>query len=270
MTELPSPLTPPDCDLRDFPFMPLDVVRLRDSDLSGTPDAEIFRAGVLSWCASWHQIPAASLPDDDAAIARLIGMGRDVKGWKKLREAGALRNWIKCSDGRLYHPVVAEKAIEAWQKKESYQSFRDSQSQKGKIGAAKRWSQKNNGTGHSHGHKPENSLKGQEQGQGEVSPVSPDGETGRTAAPRKPEGGKASQPEDPWREVYRRGRDILGNSAGGVITNLRKTFNDKPRKVLAKLEDAAEQREPLKWINAFLWQHGPPGLEGIDTAGGFI
>lgn len=36
MTELqlPEPLTPPDCDLRDFAFMPLDVARLRDSDLA--------------------------------------------------------------------------------------------------------------------------------------------------------------------------------------------------------------------------------------------
>ena len=29
--EQPAPLTPVDCDLRDFAFMPLDVVRLRDA-----------------------------------------------------------------------------------------------------------------------------------------------------------------------------------------------------------------------------------------------
>ena len=51
-SELPSPLTPPDCDLRDFPFMPLDVVRLRDSDLAATESAEAFRSAVLLWCAS--------------------------------------------------------------------------------------------------------------------------------------------------------------------------------------------------------------------------
>ena len=32
-------------------------------------------------------------------------------------KAGALRGWIKCGDGRLYHPVVAEKANEAWLQK---------------------------------------------------------------------------------------------------------------------------------------------------------
>lgn len=114
MTE---PLTPADCDLRDFPHMQLDVLRLRDSDLAAVPDAEVFRAAVLSWCVAWHQVPAASLPDDDAALCRLLGYGRDIKTWQKIRAAGALRGYVTCSDGRLYHPVVAEKAVDAWQKK---------------------------------------------------------------------------------------------------------------------------------------------------------
>jgi hypothetical protein len=113
---LPEPLTPADCDLRDFAFMPLDVVRLRDSDLAATETAEAFRAAVLLWCASWHQLPAASLPDDDRVLANLAGYGRVVKEWQKERE-GALRGWVKCEDGRLYHPVVAEKARDSWRGK---------------------------------------------------------------------------------------------------------------------------------------------------------
>lgn len=66
MTVASSPLVPADVDLRDFAFMPLDVLRLRDSDLASIEDAEAFRCSVLSWCVSWHQVPAASLPDDDA------------------------------------------------------------------------------------------------------------------------------------------------------------------------------------------------------------
>ncbi|WP_284459596.1 DUF1376 domain-containing protein [Cupriavidus campinensis] len=116
MNALPEPLTPPDCDLRDFQFMPLDCGRLRDSKLvSHVPPAQCFFAVIL-WCASWHQIPAASLPDDDIELARLAGFGFVVKEWKKVR-AGALYGWIKCADGRLYHPVVAEKARDAWQAK---------------------------------------------------------------------------------------------------------------------------------------------------------
>lgn len=111
-----QPLTPSDCDLRDFQFMPLDVVRLRDSDLAALEDPAACWAAVLLWCAAWHQLPAASLPDDDRVLSQLAGFGRVVKEWQKVRE-GALRGWIKCSDGRLYHPVVAEKAREAWQSK---------------------------------------------------------------------------------------------------------------------------------------------------------
>lgn len=96
--------------------MPLDVVRLRDSDLAAIETAEAFRAAVMLWCSSWHQLPAASLPDDDRVLANLAGYGRVVREWQKERE-GALRGWVKCSDGRLYHPVVAEKAVEAWRGK---------------------------------------------------------------------------------------------------------------------------------------------------------
>jgi hypothetical protein len=117
MTDLPAPLVSADVDLRDYPAMMLDVVRLRDSELATHPDGELFRANVLSWCVAWHQIPAASLPDDDATLARLLGYGRDMRTWKKVRAAGGLRGWVKCSDGRLYHPVVAEKANEAWRTK---------------------------------------------------------------------------------------------------------------------------------------------------------
>jgi len=115
--DLPSaPLTPPDCDLRDFKFLPLDVVRLRDSELASNETPEACWAAVLLWCASWHQVPAGSMPDDEmwiATQARYAIRGKIDKAWKGVR-SGALRGWIKCSDGRLYHPVVAEKARDAW------------------------------------------------------------------------------------------------------------------------------------------------------------
>lgn len=112
-----DPLTPADLDLRDFPYMPLDVVRLRDSDMAVVSTGEQFRAAVLLWCAAWHQVPAASLPDDERLLANLAGFGRDVKGWRAIAEP-ALHGFVSCSDGRLYHPVIAEKAIEAWAAKE--------------------------------------------------------------------------------------------------------------------------------------------------------
>lgn len=126
MTELPTPLTPADCDLRDFMFMPLDVLRLRDSDIAVISSGDEFRCAVLLWCASWHQVPAASLPDDDVILSGLSGFGRVIKEWKKVRE-GALRGWIKCIDGRLYHPVVAEKANEAWRGRLDYREKKEAE-----------------------------------------------------------------------------------------------------------------------------------------------
>lgn len=114
MDGLPDPMTPPDCDLRDFPAMLLDVVRLRDSELSAGESAEAFRAAVLSWCVSWHQLPAGSLPNDDAKLAYLLGYGRDLTTWRAARAAGGMHGWVLCSDGRLYHPFVAEKVMALW------------------------------------------------------------------------------------------------------------------------------------------------------------
>ena len=114
--QLPAPLVPPQVDLRDFAFMPLDVRRLRDSRLVAIKKPEEIVAAVMLWCASWHQQPASSLPDDDFELAQLAGYGRAVDRFRKLK-AGALYGLIKCSDGRWYHPVVAEKAIDAWNEK---------------------------------------------------------------------------------------------------------------------------------------------------------
>lgn len=122
----PDPLVRPDVDLTDFPYMPLDVRRLRDSGLASKVSGDAFRAAVLLWCASWHQVPAASLPDDDEELASLAGygFGSGVRDWRKIR-AGALRGWVKCSDGRLYHGVVAEKANEAWTSKLQHRHRRE-------------------------------------------------------------------------------------------------------------------------------------------------
>jgi len=124
--QLPAPLVPSNVDLRGLPYMPLDVNRLRDSYLSISATGEEFRAAVLLWCASWNQVPAASLPDDDTALAAYAGFGRDLKGWKKARK-GALHNFVKCSDDRLYHRVVAEKALEAWEERKDYRDKRENE-----------------------------------------------------------------------------------------------------------------------------------------------
>lgn len=112
MNEL-FPLVPPEVDLRDFREMPLEFERLFASDtwVLGTSEEKV--AAFHLWCKSWHQVPSSSLPDDDRILQHLSAAG---PRWKKLR-AHALRGWVKCTDGRFYHPVVAEKALRAWSAK---------------------------------------------------------------------------------------------------------------------------------------------------------
>lgn len=112
MTEaLPAPLTPADCDLRGLQFMPLDVQRLLDSDMFALATGDEFKAAFVLWAKAWWQAPAASLPDDERILARLAAVS--LSEWRALMPM-ALRGWIRCRDGRLYHPVVAEKALESW------------------------------------------------------------------------------------------------------------------------------------------------------------
>lgn len=108
-----SPLTPPDCDLRDFPRMMIDINRLRGSEFDSTLDDAAWRAGLNLWLTAWHQVPTASLPADDANLAKAAGLGRDVKTWRKVKDV-ALRGWKLCDDGKLYHQVIAEIALEVW------------------------------------------------------------------------------------------------------------------------------------------------------------
>jgi tripartite-type tricarboxylate transporter receptor subunit TctC len=64
----------------------------------------------MLWCAAWHQKPAASLPNDDRALARLAGYGFDIESWLKVK-AGALRCFIECLlhvPYRLETPAVAD------------------------------------------------------------------------------------------------------------------------------------------------------------------
>src|SRR5215207_6594485 len=78
---------------------------------------------------AWHQVPAGSLPDNDRVLARFAMC--DGSEWGRLRER-AMKDWCRCSDGRLYHPVVAEKALEAWLERLMHRKA-------GAAGNARRW-----------------------------------------------------------------------------------------------------------------------------------
>jgi hypothetical protein len=105
----PAPLVPPALDLRDFRWMRLDLIALFNSDFNSLADDAAWRAGVTLWGRAWHQVPAGSLPDDDALLCNLAGFGRDLKKWAKIRSA-ALHGFVRCADGRLYHRFLCAMA----------------------------------------------------------------------------------------------------------------------------------------------------------------
>lgn len=116
--QMPAPLVPADADLRDFAYTPIYRARLFGSAFHARASDAEWRAGVTLWLKSWDQTPPGSLPDDDIELCRLAELARDLKTWKRLR-AGALHGWIKCSDGRLYHKVVAEVVNESIKRKKA-------------------------------------------------------------------------------------------------------------------------------------------------------
>lgn len=126
--ELPDPLVQRNVDLKGFKGFMLDVDRLLASELVALASPEQLSAAFMLWCRAWKQSPPASLPDDDAILASFSGAGRK---WSKVKDM-ALRGFVKCSDGRLYHRVLAEEANEAWRRREKYRS-------RAKTAADSRW-----------------------------------------------------------------------------------------------------------------------------------
>lgn len=116
----PTPLVPEEVDLRSFTYMELDVA-LRQSEFAITASGAAFKAAVLLWCAAWHERPAGSLPNNDQLLAHFANFGADIEGWLKVKDE-VLRDFVLCSDGRLYHPSLSEKAIKAWGAKRNQQN----------------------------------------------------------------------------------------------------------------------------------------------------
>lgn len=126
VSEFPAPLVPPEVDLRGLEYMPLLGGKLFGSDFNlDATDAE-FRVGLQLWWAAWNQVPAGSLPREDHRICKLAGLGENPAKWRKVRER-VLKGFVECSDGRLYHPVVAEQALIAWEKRAEDREVRENE-----------------------------------------------------------------------------------------------------------------------------------------------
>lgn len=247
MTE---PLVPSDLDLRNMAFMPLDVVRLRDSDIARKESGESFRAAVLLWCAAWHQVPASSLPSDDVSLASYAGFGRDIKGWQKIK-MGALHGFIECSDGRLYHSVIADKALEAGRKREAYRK-------RTKSATDARWKRDGLRNGERNG------LRNGERTDcnTDVSVSVRDKE--KNSEPNGSDAKASPIYTDSTHELWGEGIPILRNlgvserdARSNVGRWLRETKNDAQR-VLGAIQRARDARaiEPIAWVTRGLQTNG--------------
>lgn len=108
-----APLVDPEVDLSGMECMMLDTQLLLDSSLAiKATDAE-FRGAVFLWCTAWREKPHGSLPSDDAFLRVKAGCGNDRRKWQRIR-AMALHKFVRASDGRLYHPVIAKDVWRAW------------------------------------------------------------------------------------------------------------------------------------------------------------
>ena len=260
-----DPLTPADCDLRGLEWMPLYGARLLTSEtwLRATPEARC--AALTLWWASWHQVPAASLADDDLLLSQLAGYGvAGVKQWRRVRDA-AMRGWIKCSDGRLYHPIVAALACEAWERRGEADDARDRHRQK-----MQRWrdaKRNRHGGGHNDGsdgsgdgHVP--SLTGTEQNKTEERKVPPSA----AAVPA------AVEPDDVRTQLFREGLATLRHISGKTDAQSRSLLGrwlrdarDDAARLLSLLRQAEDMRcaDPIAWISASLRGRSDPFLATI-------
>ena len=112
--DLPVPFIPAEIDLRDREGFLLNVERIAASELVAMSSGAEFKAAFLLWCKAWQQVPAGSLPDNDRVLAAWSGAG---EAWLELK-AMALRGFVLCRDGRLYHRLLCERALDAWQEKQ--------------------------------------------------------------------------------------------------------------------------------------------------------
>lgn len=232
MTGLPEPLTPADCNLTDFAFIPLMIARLKASRqwliCKRRPELAFYILNL--WTASWHEVPAASVEDDDDVLADKAMCPPDK--WPTIRD-DVMRGWILCANRRWYHPVIAERARDAWERKCSARDAREADRVRK---AEKRASEKPQKSGHifetsagisnvSAGNPTENALKGEgererEKSKKEPHTPSPSSELNQAAAEPGPVRDKSDREKLAIRVAAAIGVQKIGDLPPNVAGNL--------------------------------------------------
>jgi hypothetical protein len=270
-------------DLRAFAFMPLVIAELFNSDtwLLACRNPFAAAACINLWGRAWHQVPAGSLPDDEALLAGYAG----VPDWAAVRDI-ALRGFVKADDGRLYHTVLCRKVKKAWAERRSYAAFCKAQRERGAKGNANRWKTKKKldppqGDRHGDPHRDRrrDRLKGEGEGEGKgeapllknappILDAEPDAGEPDEPNPPSPDDGTRLPPDwrlDPEGRAFAAG---LGY-ADAAIDFLAAQFADYWR---AKPGDGARKRDWgltwQVWCRNYRGPAGPGGAGGLEALRG--
>lgn len=281
----PDPLVHKDVDLSDFRFMPLDVGRLLRSEfwITAVEAAPLVAAvSVNLWAEAWHQKPAASLPDSDVVLARMAMVSKAT--WETIKPA-VLDSWVLCSDGRWYHPTVAEKANEAWVEKSAYRERKAKWAEAGRRGGQKRAensasNSENEATLQASLEAPSSlasserdrdSVKGKGKGQGFNDNLSSD-PSGPDAPDQAPKESYPADFEAFWK-VYPR-REGKGAALKAWRAALKLSPVDPIMAAAARYADqhlTSEQRfikQPATWLNGRCWNDEAPSRPA--SSGGYV
>lgn len=80
----------------------------------------------------------------------------------------------------------------------------------------------------------------------------------------------AEAPIDPDADLFRRGREVLGNKAGGQVAKLKALYGGDVAKTRSLIEECAVKDRPGEYAAAVLRKHGPQARDGPYLNGSHV
>ena len=199
--------------------------------------------------------PLLPCPTTTAFWRSLAGFGRAVKLWLRVKQK-ALRGFYLCADGRLYHSVVAEKALEAdfkrWKRKQQTAAASLARRDQYEVRLRDR-------------DDPNNDQRNVERNDLEVKGTK-GSERNRSTEAVASGAGPPSKISSNEREYFSRGKQVLGKNAGGLLAKLLKAKSNDAVVAHAIIETASLKENPAEYVGAVVARGG----RAQGKVGGFV
>lgn len=220
--------------MTDLPYMPLWVAEYRaDTGHLSTIEHGAYLLLIM------HYWQTKALPTEDIKLARISGL--TLREWQRVKPTLAaffLNDWK--------HKRVEEELLEAKEKHERRQ-------RSGKAGgnATARGKQRGSNAGSNATAKTEQCSSSKSQSKNSEAKAS-------------------GVPPDPKADYFKRGREVLGENAGGLIAKVLKSQGSEDdvrsiAKARALIENASTKADPSEWLGRVL--AGPRGNSGEFVEG---